>query len=132
MRIVCGVDFSDASLVATSAARTLAARLGARLTLVHALARVDRPARWDALLTETTAGRQADATARLTDLAKHGSPEADVRVHDAPVAEALVAEIESEPNALIVVGLHGTAHHRPGTTALQVLSTAAVPVLAIP
>lgn len=131
MRLVCGVDFSDASLVATAAARTLAVRLGARLTFVHALAGIDIPVGWEALLTEAAEGRKSDATARLTDLARHGSPEADVKISAGPVAESLVAEAAGTPGAVIVVGLVGAGHHRPGTTAMRVLSASSVPVLGI-
>jgi len=131
-RIVCGVDFSSASVAAMTTAAALAADLGASVTLMHAISRAAVPVGWDALVADVEQERIAEATTRLADIARAlpGSPAIEARLGQP--AEALAEETRTDPHALIAVGIHGASHHRPGSTAIRVVSAANVPVLAVP
>lgn len=131
-RVVCGVDFSDASLVAARAAVALGEALSVPVTLLHAVPRVLVPAAWATLLAEAEAAREHDAQVRLQELAAGFTPPPDARARTGPAAEILAEEAGAEAHALVVMGIRGAGRHRPGSTALRVLTTARVPVLAVP
>jgi nucleotide-binding universal stress UspA family protein len=118
-RLICGIDFSDGSLAALTEAHRMATALGAELHLVHA-----------------ATGGDADvgARARLAGLIRERAPEADARVVEGNAADVLVREATATDAgaSLIVVGLRGASQKRPGQTALAILATARVPVLAVP
>ncbi len=130
--VVCGVDFSDGSLAAVDRGARLAADLRAGLRLVHAVARANVPVGWDGLASEVEAERMEHATKRLTEVARTLTGSPAVRARIGSPADVLVAEVEADPHAIVAVGLRGLAHHRPGSTALRVVSLAQVPVLAVP
>lgn len=130
--LVCGVDFSDGSLAAVEVAGRWATTLGATITLVHALPRAGVPVGWDALAAEVEADRLRQATTRLADVARKMKLQATVRAGVGSPAHVLAEESGSDLHAIVVVGLRGSSHHRPGSTALSVLATTRVPVLAVP
>lgn len=132
-RIVCGVDFSDDSASAARAAISLGSILSVPVTLVHSAALVPAPATWDELARSAHERRVADATERLATLARSlGDPPPSFEVKTGDASSALAEEASSGEPALIVVGLRGASGHRPGSTAVRVISEARVPVLAVP
>lgn len=130
-RIVCGVDFSDGSRAAADAAARLAADLTAGLTLVHAVPHARIPLGWDGLVGDVEADWIAGATTQLEDLARTLAPPATIRVVVGSPADVLAGDVADDPQAIVAVGLRGIAHHRPGSTALRVVSMTKVPVLAV-
>jgi nucleotide-binding universal stress UspA family protein len=131
-RIVCGVDFSDGSRAAVEAAAGLASDLGAGLTLVHAVPPARVPLGWDALVREVEADWIGEATKRLEDLARSLPKLPAGRVVVGSPTDVLAAEVGDDAQAIVAVGLRGLAHHRPGSTALRLVSLMKVPVLAVP
>jgi nucleotide-binding universal stress UspA family protein len=131
-RIVCGVDFSDGSLAAAETAARLAKDLGAGITLVHAVTRGAAPVGWDALVGAVEAERVAEATSRLRDVAGTLTVPGTVCVRAGSPADVLAEEVGADLHAIVAVGLRGYSRHRPGSTALSVVTTTRVPVLAVP
>jgi nucleotide-binding universal stress UspA family protein len=130
-RVLCGVDFSDASMAAARCGVELGQALGARVTLVHAVAPITMHATWDALVMASTEERLNAAESRLVEIGRSiGSTETVARVGD--VADILVEEAADGGPALIVLGLGGRDGHRPGTHAYRVLTETSAPVLAVP
>ena len=131
-RIVCGVDFSDASLAAVKTATTLATDIGATVTLVHAISRDAVPVGWDSLVADVETERIADAKTRMADVARAlgGSPAIEAKL--GRPADVLAEATRTDPHAVIAVGIHGASSNRPGSTAIRVVSAASVPVLAVP
>ena len=134
-RIVVGVDGSATSQEALRWAVRLGEVLGAEVVAIHALGLLDR---W----------HDPDASARswrrtLCDLVERtwcgplarspGSHRVEVR--DGDPVDVLLAAAEDEPADLLVVGSRGVGD-RPelalGSTSLQVLQAARVPVLVVP
>jgi nucleotide-binding universal stress UspA family protein len=130
--LVCGVDFSDGALAAARAATDWSRLLGARLTLVHVLAPATMPPVWEALLRQADEERTREATARLEELTQTLGGEADIVVKTGTAVDVLEDLAEDHEGTLIVVGLRGAGYHRPGSTALRLLSASSIPVLAIP
>jgi nucleotide-binding universal stress UspA family protein len=129
-RIVCGIDFSPASDTAARAAVALGQRVSVPVTLVHAAGRAAVPQAWH-LFAASAADRQThDADARLRELVLSlGEP--------APAFEVVPGEAgavidERATSALIVLGLGGASHHRPGSTAMRILAATRTPVLTVP
>ena len=131
-RLCCGVDFSDGSLAAVEAAAQLAADLGASVTLVHAVPSVSVPVGWEEAVRAADVDRLRQAEGHLQDIARKLSKGASVRTALGTPANVLAEEAGEDPATIIAVGLRGAGHHRPGSTAMRVLSTARVPVLAVP
>ena len=131
-RIVCGVDFSDGSIAAARQAVEWSRLLDARLTLVHALQPAAVPVIWEELLKRADAERASETRTSLDELAQSlgGSPEVVVKAGGA--VEVLQEVAGDDAAAVLVVGLRGASYHRPGSTALQILSTSPVAVLAVP
>jgi nucleotide-binding universal stress UspA family protein len=130
---VCsGVDFSEGSLAAVEAAARLAERLGATLTLVHAVSEVAVPVGWEEAVRAADRDRLAQAESHLREIARKLAPGAAVSASLGTPADVLAAAVDGHPATLIAVGLRGAGHHRPGSTAMRVLATARVPVLAVP
>lgn len=134
-RIICGVDFSDASQDATRVAASLAHRLSIPLQLVHA---IDAPA-VPSLLMElaedvakrrlTEAGDRLRKTVAALEISRLST---ETQVGD-PASVLIQRATEPGPPALIVLGLGGNDPNvRPGTTAFRVLADARAPVLAVP
>lgn len=132
-RIVCGVDFSDASASAARAAISLGSIMAVPVTLLHSAAMVSAPSTWDEIARAAHERRLADAGGRLEALARSfGDPAPGFEVRAGDPATTLAEEASSGEPALIVVGLRGASGHRPGSTASRVISEARMPVLAVP
>ena len=131
-RLCCGVDFSDGSLAAVEAAARLASDLGASLTLVHAVPAVSVPVGWEEAVRAADVDRLRQAETHLQDVARKMCKGASIRAALGTPANVLAEEAGEDPATIIAVGLRGAGHHRPGSTAMRVLSTARVPVLAVP
>jgi nucleotide-binding universal stress UspA family protein len=134
-RLVCGVDFSDASNDATRVAAELARALSLPLLLIHA---IDAPAVPSVLmeLAEDVAKRRLTDAGHLLRQAvatlEIGRLSTETQVGD-PSAVLVQRANEPGPGALVVLGLGGADPNlRPGTTAFRVLADARAPVLAVP
>jgi nucleotide-binding universal stress UspA family protein len=131
-RIVCGVDFSAASVAAARAAHALAAALSLPLTLAHAVTIVTVPTVWDVVLAPPEDEQLAAAQAQLDAIARDlGDPVPATVAKIGHAEDVLCAEAEARP-AIVALGLGDLAGHRPGSTALRVMAETKVPVLAVP
>lgn len=131
-RVVCGVDFSAGSLAAIDVAARLAADLRVGVTLVHAVPPTTVPVGWDSLVRELEAERLEEARGHLQDLARALTPPPEVRARAGSPADVLAEETAADPHAIVAVGLRGSHHHRPGSTALRIVALTKNPVLAVP
>jgi len=131
-RVICGVDFSDGSKAAVTRAAALAAALGAKLTLAHAVAPIAAPIVWRDLVTQIETEHVDQGVAELEQLASTVGGDPDIVARLGTPVDVLTALAGDDESAILVVGLHGASHHRPGSTALRLLSTSNVPVLAVP
>ena len=131
-RILCGVDFSEASKSAARAAVALGRRLAIPVTLVNAVPGLTLPSVWDVMLSPTDDEREAHARVNLTTFAATlGSPApAVLAVCGEP--EEIFARESASAGALIALGLGDLSGHRPGTTALRIMAETRAPVLAVP
>jgi universal stress protein A len=130
-RILCGVDFSEASRSAARAAVALGQRLGVPVTLVHAVGRFTLPSIWETMMAPTDEEREAQARDNLDALAAAvGSPR-PATLAAAGEAHEIFAR-ESTGETLIVLGLGDLSGHRPGATALRIMAETHTPVLAVP
>jgi nucleotide-binding universal stress UspA family protein len=131
--IVCAVDFSEPSMQAARVGSALGQRLGASVTLVHAVAQIAVPETWDLAPVGAADQRVDETTSRLAELASTlGAPAPAVQVRVGEVAEVVGAAATDHASTLIVLGLDGRDGHRPGTHAYRILTLAKTPVLAIP
>lgn len=131
-RMVCGVDFSDGSMAAAREAAALGDGLGVPVRLVHAVPSMNLPFVWEDFARDAEEARIAEATDRLREVARNCCPGADVLAAVGTPPEVLAAESGDDLSIIVAVGLHGASRHRPGSTALRVLSAARAPVLAVP
>jgi nucleotide-binding universal stress UspA family protein len=130
-RILCGVDFSDASRAAAVEAVALGRHLNVPVTLLHAVVRLPLPSIWDVRLVPTNAERALQARGRIQELAaSFGAPEPSTVVAIGEPAELMARE--STPTTLVALGLGDREGHRPGSTAMRIMADSHVPVLGIP
>jgi nucleotide-binding universal stress UspA family protein len=130
-RILCGVDFSEASRAAAREAVDLGRHLDVPVTLAHAVGRLTMPSLWDVMLIPTDDERAAEARTSLEKIASgFGSPEPRTLAAIEEPAE-LVAR-EAEAGTLIVLGLGDLSGHRPGSTAMRIMADTHLPVLGVP
>ena len=131
-KILCGVDFSEASAAAAQAAQALGRAIGVPVTLLHALPLVAVPTAWDVMLQRPVEDLLGDARAKLTELARSlGDPAPGIEVKTGR-PEDVVAALASGHDALVVLGLGDAAGHRPGSTAIRIIANARLAVLAVP
>jgi nucleotide-binding universal stress UspA family protein len=132
-RILCGVDFGDASRAAAEAAVALGRSLSVPVVLVHAVARLAMPSMWDIMVTPTDKERAGQAKTGLQALAAGlGKPAPGIRVAIGEPDEVFGREVRSSASALIVLGLGDAGGHRPGSTALRIMTETHAPVLVVP
>lgn len=132
--ILCGIDFSPASLEAARAAAALAVRLGVPLQLVHA-ARL--PALW--ALTPDHRRRALEAfesrlRAEAAEL-RRGGLDVETRLAEGAAEEVILEQAGRSPPSLIVlgaVGEQGVGLRRVGSTTERVSSRADAPLLIVP
>jgi nucleotide-binding universal stress UspA family protein len=130
-RIVCGVDFSEGSIAAAESAAALAQGLGAELLLVHAVPPPAIPVIWEQLVVQADDERVAHAEGRLREVAGRTGQDARVLAR-VGTPEGVLTDAAGTSGVIIVVGLRGAGYHRPGSTAMRILASANVPVLAVP
>jgi len=146
-RLLCAVDFSDASLAAARFACTMANETGAALTLLHAIewpweeppppASGELPPEQAAALAEYRRYLESSATARLAAFASgHAAgrcPAAPLVSHGKPYVEILRVAA-ADRSDLIVMGVHGRNAIDVvlfGSTTNQVVRRATCPVLTL-
>ncbi|HWA58917.1 MAG TPA: universal stress protein, partial [Gemmatimonadales bacterium] len=123
MRVLCGTDFSPASIDAATIAALWAARTGGTLHLIHAVPRTSG-------LDDVRERLRLEA-GRLMAL---GAQVPSLDLVAGAASEVLVEEAIARQADLIVVGARGEqgrGGHRAGTTADRVARDAPVPVLAV-
>jgi len=141
-RILCPIDFSDASTHAVEQAVALARWYGARITALHVHLTVTRApgiSTPDGLMVEMPA--PADLEALRARVATAGRPATDVGIGldvviiaGEPV-RAILDQAAQLPADVIVMGTHGTSgfqHLLLGSVTEKVLRKAACPVLTVP
>jgi nucleotide-binding universal stress UspA family protein len=113
-RVVCGIDFSDASLAALEYAISLAEESDATLTLLHAIEippeLSQTPGMSEVDVDRVRAGAEAEALRRLRGLIPESAREScTVRtsVAEGRAAREIVRLAESEKEDLIVLGVRG-------------------------
>jgi nucleotide-binding universal stress UspA family protein len=115
-RIIAGTDFSDPSLVAVKAAAKEAARINAKLTVVHSLDLIWTPASYPAMAfggtpTEMSAEEikelESVAQKRLEEVLKQAHITAETLVTVGAAASAIIEVASEEKAQLIVVGTVG-------------------------
>lgn len=142
-RILCPVDFSDASKHALTQAALVATWFDARLTLLHVVAPVFVPARGISMAgyrgePVAEAGelrRLRDEIGSWSDETTGGQLSPDVEVDAGPPARMILERASSLPADLIVLGTHGTSGFERlvlGSVTEKLLRKAACPVLTVP
>jgi nucleotide-binding universal stress UspA family protein len=137
-RVVCAVDFSDASISALRFARSLAQESNSALTILHVL---EWPPENEALamfdMTEYRDAVRTDAEERLTAMAHDpevAGPEPTIRLVMGKAHAQILAVAVEEQADIIVLGVHG---RNPidlmlfGSTTNQVIRRATCPVLTL-
>ena len=130
-RIVCGVDFSEASEAALAQALVLAKALGGQLHLVHVFG---LGAEEGGLSSANELAREAHARLGALQDAHPGLPLVPHVVSGEPAEEVLRVADEVEAN-YIVAGTHGRTGWRHlilGSVAERIVKGAKVPVVTVP
>lgn len=138
-RILVPTDFSEPADAALTYALDLAAKVGARVSLVHVF---DDPfiggmytAEYVPMPPEMRAQILEGLRKQLRDLVeKHGNPDLSAQVLVGPTAKTIVEAAGDRPTDLIVMGTHGRhgmAHLLLGSVAERVVRTAQCPVLTV-
>lgn len=134
--ILMATDFRESAMTATQWAADLAADLGARLVLAHAVEPVALPAQWQVLAADFDGDRLSAAQRMLARLsASLGNAHAAIAAslgHPDDVIPRLADEYAAQ---LVVMGLANAADedgHHPGSLAYRVLRTGHVAVLVVP
>ena len=143
-RILVPLDFSDCSRFLVAEASTLAARLGASLTLLHVVTppeglSADTPIRPEADGTTTTIGRYLVDAAwerlpAFVQVAQAAQVRAEPMVLIGPIADTIVEQAEAGDHGMVVMGTHGRrgiARMLMGSVAEQVTRRSPVPVLTV-
>ncbi|GIX47207.1 MAG: hypothetical protein KatS3mg131_1418 [Candidatus Tectimicrobiota bacterium] len=127
-------DFSSHADEALTTALALAQRLGARLTLLHVIARPPLgEASWLSYLAEVEAEAREALERRLARVREAGLEGEAVVVHGIPWQE-IVAQAQARKADLVVVGTHGRSgllHALLGSVAEKVVRHAPCPVLVV-
>ena len=133
--VIAAVDFSPPSLAAAAAAARLARTLSTSLEVIHVVADLQVPTRWQAHA-EAAARERMELARRDLTAALHGVPldvPLQVHVESGRVPEAVAAEAApiGSRHPLLVLGrrTHAQRGLGPGATAYRVLTQVKVPVL---
>lgn len=132
--LVVGIDFSESSLLAASAAAALAERLHTTVEAVHVVPQLPVPERWRAHADKAIADR---VTLARHDLARAvdalAAAPITARVEHGPVAERLAeaAAQVGDRHPLLILGRRSSKAREgaPGATAYRVATLSRVPVL---
>ncbi len=129
-RILCPVDFSEASQAAFQYADDFAASVNAKILLVHAF---DNPASYDREGQKTPADATIAPKLEALD-SQHDQVELSRLLHAGDAGQVICWTAEDQDCDLIIMGTHGRtglAHLLFGSTAEYVLQHARCPVLTI-
>jgi nucleotide-binding universal stress UspA family protein len=142
--IAVATDLSPSSSAALRFALTLAAPLGAQVTLVHAIEPTPMPGGLEAFALEgmpvgweqrVTQARVADAERRLAEQARQGGAVAvNTRLVIGSLPDAILEQLGPLGIDLLVVGTHGRrglAHFFLGSAAERLLRSAPCPVVVV-
>jgi len=142
--IAVATDLSPSSSAALRFALTLAAPLGAQVTLVHAIEPTPMPGGLEAFALEgmpvgweqrVTQARVADAERRLAEQARQGGAVAvNTRLVIGSLPDAILEQLGPLGIDLLVVGTHGRrglAHFFLGSAAERLLRGASCPVVVV-
>lgn len=136
-RIIVPTDFSAPAEAALTYALDLAAKLGAKVSLVHVFDDLSgiQSGPYVPMPTEMRSEILADLRRRLADVAaKRGHSELNPEVLIGPTAKSIVEAASDSQADLIVMGTHGRhaiPHLLLGSVAERVVRTAACPVLTV-
>ena len=139
-RILCGVDFSDASLTALEYAISLAEESDATLTLIHVIEippELSESPRTEAEIAQARAAAEAEGLRRLSALVPASASEActvHVEVAEGRAARELVRAAREGHDDLLVMGVRGRNAVDLavfGSNTNQVVRTAPCPVLVV-
>ena len=133
--VLAAVELDETALPMALAAQQIAASLGARLSLVHAVAPVLAAGAWTAAFDGERPARVERARTSIGLIAQVIDPRhpPEVLVRSGTPAEEIADVAASMEGVVVVVGLGGGwMLHRPGSTAYRVLSLSTVPVFALP
>lgn len=134
-QILCGVDFSPASLKALAYAGSLAAESGAHLTVVHVVEPrpVYEPVTMGGGLLNVEAAATEAATARLQEIAPRDPRVTQVVTTGKPY-RALLDRARDDRSDLVVIGVHGSLTERIGffgSTTNHIVRESTCPVLSL-
>ncbi len=132
--ILVPVDFSPGADAAARYAFWLAARLGARLRVVHALADGESEAPHDDDTRQKAEASLANLVTRLAQTAPGTVPETEVLASGLPVPDAIVAAARRAGADLVVMATHGGSRTRRmllGSVTDEVVRMADCPVLTV-
>lgn len=134
MAIVCGTDFSPASVAACEVAAVLAAAYDEPLVLVHAVAPVTAPPPYD--VARALDDLMSSAEQGLGDLAKRlsdGGVRVSTSVRVGPADEVLLVEVERSNARFIVLGSVGQRGLKSllGSTSDRLASRTPVPLFVV-
>jgi nucleotide-binding universal stress UspA family protein len=127
-RVVCGVDFSEASDAACLRAASLARQLRVPLLLLHAVIAPDEPSMLSTLAVGLVTDRLHQKRALLI---RSGPSTIEVLADVGEPAGTIIRHAAGRTWIVLGLGTDDPAA-RPGTIAQRVLTTAQVPVLAVP
>jgi nucleotide-binding universal stress UspA family protein len=133
-RVLCGVDFSTASISAARMAALLSSQLSLPLTLMHVVAPTPVKDAWTSVATSVLNRAVEDGMERLDGLAAGlNTPIKKTEVRTGEPAEVLVDEAAAGGRAVTIIGLGSVeSHARPGATASLIISHSKAPVLVVP
>jgi nucleotide-binding universal stress UspA family protein len=134
--VLAAADFSEASGRAVQRAAELAASFSVPLVIVHAIAPVAAPSRWQPYVELAGPARVPDTRDRMEHWLMTLSPpvRGELVVTVGRPADVIAAAAADRGAGLIVMGLiadTAAAAPRPGSVAYQVLSTARTPVFVV-
>ena len=142
-RILCPVDFSEASTHAAEHATVIAGWYGSSITALHVFSPIFLPVRGaeavhypgEAGLDDLEAGRLKDATRASFGAAVSAGTPVDIVIKTGQPVHSILETAASLPADLIVMGTHGAGgfeHLVLGSVAEKVLRKASCPVLTVP
>jgi nucleotide-binding universal stress UspA family protein len=108
--ILCPVDFSDNSLLASEYAMNLAAETDAQLRLLHVVSMPPGLDELELTLKDVRAQVEADRLRRLENLIPADAPSyctVQTAVRSGAVHQEILAAASDQPSDLIVIGAHG-------------------------
>ena len=131
--VIASVELDQSAQAVTQHAAAFARAFGLPLTLLHVVPPVDGIPRAAQAARRAERQHEANAHARLTELARALEPglRVDIEVRCGAAADEIAAAAVAR-HALITIASSGHIDHRPGSIAYRVLCLSDSPVLAVP